>query len=51
MLYAIYDLHNVKYIGKRVRPTLLWRIPRHGTVDVRLLREPARPMRPSWGST
>ena len=41
MLYAIYDLHNVKYIGKRVLtntpPCGAFR--GHGTVDVRFAFE------------
>src|SRR6185436_19077838 len=41
MLYAIYDLHNVKYIGKRVltnTPTC-GAFRGHGTVDVRFAFE------------
>ena len=41
MLYALYDLHNVKYIGKRVLtntpPCGAFR--GHGTVDVRFAFE------------
>ena len=44
MLYAIYDLHNVKYIGKRVLTSTppCGAFRGHGTVDVLRLREPAR---------